>query len=257
MSKRHHPGFTLIELLVVISIIAVLIAILLPALSAARESAENVQCTSNLKQIGIGAHAYAPDNRSLLPPRGLNPKPTIIKAGTWDLRDELGDYVEFNLLQCPFAPKQMNLNNEPGATVIETNYGFYWNWKWDHQPGLQQMKGPEDRFSLQISGAEVEFDILAMDFETLNASTLNSEGPHPSEGAGQNYQPNNTGVFNAFSRWDNGSTRDAITKNYLHVDGSVETFGNVSADHSNVDMFQVPQEHLGPNGFVVYMPEAK
>ena len=76
--SHSRRGFTLIELLVVISIIALLVGILLPALGAARSSAKNVQCKSALRQVGLTVQLYAEDSKGWLVP--LQPRDDALAA---------------------------------------------------------------------------------------------------------------------------------------------------------------------------------
>jgi prepilin-type N-terminal cleavage/methylation domain-containing protein/prepilin-type processing-associated H-X9-DG protein len=88
MSRRIRKGFTLVELLVVIGIIAVLISILLPALSKAREASNTVACASNLRQMGIAMGMYIHANK------GWAPSARSDAAGGDYWFEFLNDYIE-------------------------------------------------------------------------------------------------------------------------------------------------------------------
>jgi prepilin-type N-terminal cleavage/methylation domain-containing protein len=111
MKKRFKCGFTLIELLVVVAIIAVLIALLLPSLQSARRMAQGIKCASNYKQMVMGTHMYAVDNRDFFPGNDTtlplyyfynfngNYQPGLINV-------RLSAYVPYSIFQCPTVTNQ-------------------------------------------------------------------------------------------------------------------------------------------------------
>lgn len=88
--KTQKTGFTLIELLVVIAIIAVLMAILMPALSRVKETAKRVACSNQLRQVGVAIQAYAADYENLLPYYGDEMHPYALYRSEPQWLDDAG-----------------------------------------------------------------------------------------------------------------------------------------------------------------------
>ena len=132
--RAPRRGFTLIELLVVISIIALLIAVLLPALQTARDAAVRTKCLSNLSQIARGMMAYAGDFDGAFPHRSTRSFGSgnavlphrVFDAGNFDLNEDfIKPYVkDHDYMFCPGELGQV-LNPEMGGFQYGTTFVTY------------------------------------------------------------------------------------------------------------------------------------
>ncbi|HAI10276.1 MAG TPA: hypothetical protein DCM28_01140 [Phycisphaerales bacterium] len=123
---RYVNGFTLIELLVVISIIALLISILLPALSKARIASRSVLCISNLKQLAIWGTSYADMNKDILPHNGGKYAYANLSGSTWVTKLEKDIYnskhqYRNSMLHCP----QTSITLEPRKASGSNKHANY------------------------------------------------------------------------------------------------------------------------------------
>jgi prepilin-type N-terminal cleavage/methylation domain-containing protein/prepilin-type processing-associated H-X9-DG protein len=144
MRYCRRIGFTLVELLVVIGIIAVLISILLPTLSRARESANTTKCLSNLRQFGQAFQMYAVDTRGWLVPGFIE------YPGNGGSGRENWCTILVNMKYLP-APKQQNISfdqvTSDGESVFQCPNGI--NMKHDNSPapGTPEPKSKTDDYN--------------------------------------------------------------------------------------------------------------
>jgi prepilin-type N-terminal cleavage/methylation domain-containing protein len=127
LRRSRASGFTLVELLVVIAIIGILVALLLPAVQAAREAARRSSCSNNLKQMGLGLHNYH-DTYNTLPPGGVTPGGCCgtPSAGSWTLfilpfieQQNLADRYDFRLWN-DASPGRTGVNDFVPTQFVKT-----------------------------------------------------------------------------------------------------------------------------------------
>lgn len=193
MTTRAKKGFTLVELLVVIAIIGILIALLLPAVQAAREAARRTQCLNNLKQIGLACHNYNDTLKKLPwnydPPDGqLAPYSWIVGILPFAEQENLYNQINFNvhttgdepygnLSEDVVFPGVANCSSTPnsGLTIIrEANLSFL------HCPSNSNQNAEDSRISQHGSWQH-----------TMNViGSTGVDGVIPQRGAGTDYVGN-------------------------------------------------------------------
>lgn len=121
-----RPGFTLIELLVVISIIALLIALLLPAVKKSKANARAILCANQLRQLTLAARWYSEDYAQVLP-TPIDKDPACCWTGDWFTSKKLPAYMDIDMSYGATDAKQMACPDAGKIKTVYQHFGYHFN----------------------------------------------------------------------------------------------------------------------------------
>ena len=230
-ADRNSKGFTLVELLVVIGIIAILIAILMPALGRARDQARGVACSSNMRQMILGVHMFAQDHKGHTPGNHVDAGNADPEKRSW----LSGDLVD---------PANTLLNAPQSGTLF----------RYVKEPELYKCPSRDQMGGRSNGGAftNEKFDYtIAQVFAGARVAAIPAEGRYMFLPSGQTgmyptpyfveetaFRVNNLNIDGGWSNVDEHSDHHRGGSYYASMDGSVHWFNGRKKPATSTDDYQ-------------------